>query len=147
MSEHNHKDYMVTCGMCDRSWCERCDPAPSALCHWCHGRGYSTAPIDPPTHYHEKTPEFMRQLLERIRLNKWRIRLYYGDTDSGKDWNECYDVTGRSSRSMGPCKVPILVYNCRSMGGGAMLDHCIVRIRHAYKNDGGDLYRHPHYHS
>lgn len=24
-------------------WCEKCDPAPSALCHWCHGRGYSDA--------------------------------------------------------------------------------------------------------
>lgn len=38
---------MVTCGICRRSWCERCDPAPSALCVWCHGRGYSTAPIPP----------------------------------------------------------------------------------------------------
>lgn len=35
----------VTCGICDRSWCERCDPAPAALCHYCHGLGYSTAAI------------------------------------------------------------------------------------------------------
>jgi hypothetical protein len=35
----------VTCGICGRSWCEACDGAPSALCHWCHGRGHSTAPI------------------------------------------------------------------------------------------------------
>lgn len=33
----------VTCGKCSRSWCEKCDPAPSALCHWCNGRGYSKA--------------------------------------------------------------------------------------------------------
>ncbi len=38
---------MVTDGQCHRSWCERCDPAPSALCPWCNGRGYSTAPIPP----------------------------------------------------------------------------------------------------
>ncbi len=35
----------VTCGSCHASWCERCDPAPSALCHTCHGRGHSTAPL------------------------------------------------------------------------------------------------------
>ena len=35
---------VVTCGKCRRAWCEQCDPAPSALCHYCHGRGYSTAP-------------------------------------------------------------------------------------------------------
>lgn len=34
-----------TCGECGRSWDDSADPAPSALCHWCHGRGYSTAPI------------------------------------------------------------------------------------------------------
>lgn len=33
----------TTCGNCGHAWCELCDPAPSALCHWCHGRGYSTA--------------------------------------------------------------------------------------------------------
>ncbi len=35
----------VTCGNCGNSWCERCDPAPSAQCHTCTGRGYSTAPL------------------------------------------------------------------------------------------------------
>lgn len=35
----------VTCGACNRSWCERCDPAPGALCHWCHGRGSSQAQL------------------------------------------------------------------------------------------------------
>lgn len=33
----------VTCGNCNRSWCERCDPAPAAMCHYCNGKGYSTA--------------------------------------------------------------------------------------------------------
>lgn len=35
----------VTCGNCGTEWCERCDPAPSALCHVCHGRGHTTAPL------------------------------------------------------------------------------------------------------
>lgn len=37
----------VQCGGCGRGWCERCDPCPSALCHYCHGTGKSTAPIPP----------------------------------------------------------------------------------------------------
>ena len=36
----------ATCGICNRSWCDYCDPAPSALCPYCHGVGYSTAPIE-----------------------------------------------------------------------------------------------------
>lgn len=37
----------ATCGGCAAEWCDRCDPTPSALCHTCHGRGYSTAAIKP----------------------------------------------------------------------------------------------------
>jgi hypothetical protein len=36
----------VSCPGCGLEWCERCDPAPSALCHTCHGRGYSDAPMN-----------------------------------------------------------------------------------------------------
>jgi hypothetical protein len=39
------KPQRVTCGTCNRSWCGRCDPAPSALCHYCHGRGHTNAPL------------------------------------------------------------------------------------------------------
>ena len=35
---------IATCGKCHKAWCDDCDPAPSALCHYCHGRGYSYAP-------------------------------------------------------------------------------------------------------
>ena len=35
---------IATCGNCGRSWCAACDPAPAALCHYCHGIGYSIAP-------------------------------------------------------------------------------------------------------
>jgi hypothetical protein len=40
------KPEAVTCGNCELEWCERCDPCPSALCPKCHGRGYTTAPLD-----------------------------------------------------------------------------------------------------
>jgi hypothetical protein len=48
---------------------------------------------------------------------------------------------GRKGRSMGPVKVPLLIANSRSMGGGAILDHCIVRLF----VDGREAYRHPKY--
>ena len=99
------------------------------------------------THYHQETPTAIVDVLERVRNSGQRIRLHYGDTETGRDWGDVHDVTGRIGRSMGPVKVPILLYNARSMGGGAILDHCIVRIRPA-GNDrgaGADLYRHPNY--
>lgn len=42
---HDCAKEAATCGKCHRSWCSRCDPGPSALCPWCNGRGYSTAPL------------------------------------------------------------------------------------------------------
>lgn len=38
---------IVVCGIKGHAWCERCDPAPSALCPICHGRGSTTAPVPP----------------------------------------------------------------------------------------------------
>ena len=145
-TNHDHSDHKVTCGNCGESWCERCDPAPSAQCHWCNGRGYSHMPLSDTTFYDERTSKQVRNILEKIRLHEHRVRLYYGDTKTGRDWEEVYDVTGTLGRSTGPMKVPILLHNIRSMGGGAILDHCIVRIRFANRKNGGDLYRHPDFH-
>lgn len=38
----------ATCGACHRTWCERCDPCPSAMCPWCNGAGGSSAPMAAP---------------------------------------------------------------------------------------------------
>jgi hypothetical protein len=38
------------------------------------------------------------------------------------------DVTGTLGRSTGTNKVPLLLHNSRSMGGGALMDHRIVRL-------------------
>lgn len=96
------------------------------------------------TSYHVATPAAVIEVLERVRQNRTRIHVSYGDRTSGLDWLEEWDITGYLGRSMGPVKVPLLIANRRSTGGGAMLDHCIVRIRASA--GGRVLYQHPAYH-
>lgn len=79
------------------------------------------------TSYHKQTPVMIREILENLRASQRRVVVIYGDTETGRAWGDV--EFGRVSRSMGPVKVPLLIHNSRSYGGGAMLDHCIVGIR------------------
>ncbi len=97
------------------------------------------------TYYHVETSDHLVTLLETLRLNQTRIRLDYGDTTTGKSWGEHYDIVGHISRSTGPVRIPILIHNVRSMGGGAILTHCIIKIVYANKKQGGTIYQHAHY--
>jgi hypothetical protein len=104
------------------------------------------APIDfietrDGTFYHAQTPAAVVETLEKARQAGKLIRVFYGDPLSGKDWLEENDVKGFLKRSMGPLKVPLLVVRGAD-GGGALLDHCVVRIQIS----GRDAYRHPLYH-
>ena len=98
------------------------------------------------TYYHVNTPEAVINELEKARAFGRRIRVFYGYTEAeagkedGTSWDEENDVVGYVGRSSGSVKVPLLIYNKRSTGGGAMLDHCIVGI---LGQGGGWLYRHP----
>jgi hypothetical protein len=106
------------------------------------------------TAYHEETPRSVIGILERFRKARTagiltsvpRLRLYYGDQRTGKDWGEVCDTTGYIGRSTGEVKIPILLHNRLSIGGTGILDHCIVKIEYANKKDGGVLYQHPTYH-
>ncbi len=96
------------------------------------------------TAYHLDTPEQVINILENARTSRSRLRLYFGDSVTGKDWEECYDVSGYIGRSSGSIKVPLLVNNSRSTGGGALLDHCIVKIETSKGKT--ELYKHHNYH-
>ena len=85
---------------------------------------------DMPIAYHIDTPSDLVQKLESIRKNRTRVKLHYGDRETGKDWNEENYVTGTIGLSKGTdAYYPLLIDNKRSMGGGHILDHCIIKIK------------------
>lgn len=97
------------------------------------------------TSYHSDTPKAVIDVLESVRKGYTHIRIFLGDVHTGRSWNEEHDVKGTVGRSMGPVKVPLLIPNVTSVGGGAILDHCIVRIIETRSKKV--LYTHPKFHT
>lgn len=95
------------------------------------------------TYFEPGTPAEVRRILEEYRLNGKRIRLFYGDAETGTDWLDEFDVLGRIGRSTGPLKVPLVIATVRSSGGPAILTRCIVRLIDSASRR--ELYRHPKY--
>jgi len=93
---------------------------------------------------HPGTNDAVASTLNNLLATESRVRLWYGDQDTGRAWMEEYDVLGRIGRSTGQHKVPLLIYSSRSTGGPAILDSCIVRID---RTDGVTLYKHPQFHT
>lgn len=87
--------------------------------------------------------EWLQTALERGRLRRdaGRIRIYYGDAETGRGWNEEHDVRGKVGRSTGTYKVPLLLHNSRSTGGFAILCKSIVKL----VLDGQTVYTHRGY--
>ena len=94
------------------------------------------------TFFDIKTPEKVCQILNRcIKNRKTRIRVFYGDKETGRDWMEEYNTMGYIGRSTGRIKTPLLLITSRSLGGGALRDSCIVKITENKRV----LYQHPLY--
>jgi len=93
------------------------------------------------TAYYAETPDAVIQVLEQARMSRARIRVFYGDVETGRDWMEEHDVMGTVGRSTGQMKAPIMIHTERSISGPIILDNCIVRIT----IDKRDVYRHPKY--
>ena len=81
------------------------------------------------TFYNEKTKVEVINILEKIRYRGERIQIFYGDTETGKNWNEEYDTFGTIGKSSGRVNMPLLIANKKSIGGGAILTNCIIAIK------------------
>ncbi len=92
------------------------------------------------TSYDEQTDPACMKVLEAARINRTRIKIDFGNVEACVSWNEAGDTAGYVGRSTGTIKIPILVHNERSLGGGEILTACILSIRHANKKNGGYLY-------
>lgn len=95
--------------------------------------------------YHKDTPQELIKILEHIRQNRIRVKFYFGDSNTGRDWGEVNDIKGTIGNSTGTSKIPLLVYSRRSYGGPALSDNCIVKIELTIK-PYTVLYQHPKYH-
>lgn len=88
------------------------------------------------TYYHDETPEVVIYILEKSRKENMRIEIIYGNVKTGDIWEGSRNI-GTVSRSGGDIKIPILLYNKRSIGGPGLIEHCILEIRLARKQKYG----------
>ena len=84
----------------------------------------------------------VEDVLSRYAGSRKRVRIFFGDDDTGRDWMEEFRVTGTISRSMGPQKVFLLLPSARSTGGTQVSPDSVVRIMAG----GNEVYRHASYH-
>lgn len=98
---------------------------------------YSTI-NDDQTWFDGRTPIQVQKALEHLRLSGKKVRIFLGNTKTGRDWMEEFDTIGSIARSMGPMKVPLIG------DGHAVLTHCIVKLVNTAT--GEVVYEHPKYH-
>lgn len=65
--------------------------------------------------------ETLEEVLNKLYKNQKRVRIFYGDPQTGKDWCELHDTQGVVSRSTGKTPVYLLVNRNSSLGGGLFL--------------------------
>lgn len=100
-------------------------------------------------HVHEDTDKDVLADITRLINRRERCRIFYGDPATGKDSHEEYDTMGYIRLTSGQKRMPILVNNRASDGGGIISTDRIVRIM-AQGRDGRtyvSIYTHPTYHS
>ena len=103
---------------------------------------WAASPLSKQTYFDPGTDPKVASVLERYRKTGLRIRVFTGDTKTGADWLEEFDVVGTVGRSSGSQKVPLLLAAGESYGM-AILTACVVRL--VDWETGRELYRHPLY--
>lgn len=78
--------------------------------------------------FNNETPNELCVIISNLIGNNKRYRFDYGDTETKKSWNQVYDIDGYIGRSTGTTKIPLLIHNKRSIGGGQILTNRILSI-------------------
>jgi hypothetical protein len=103
---------------------------------------WASSPLSRQTYFDPGTDPAVAKVLERYRKNEKKLRVFCGDTTTGRDWLEECDVIGTIGRSSGSQKVPLLVPPGESYGA-AISTACVLRL--VDWETGRDQYRHPLY--
>lgn len=81
------------------------------------------------TTYDWRTPDALISLLEKLRMLRARCVFVYGNPETCVPWEEDIPNRGRIGRSTGTQQIPLLIKTRRSMGGEALLTHCILAVK------------------
>ena len=92
-------------------------------------KAYADARLSETWHHPDALPEVCK-VIDRCLVSGARVRLFYGDTNTGREWGEENDVLGTIGRTSGPLKSPILVPK-GERSGTTILEHCLVKIMNA----------------
>lgn len=85
--------------------------------------------------YHKNTPDSLIELLETLHRTRQRVRVVYGNLDTGVAWTSATPSRGRIGRSGGGMgAIPLLVRTSRSLGGEALMEGRILRIYESPSN-------------
>jgi len=93
--------------------------------------------------FEKGTPDGVRKALIGAWMKRLRVRIFYGNTETGEQYLEDLDVIGKVGRSVGHSKVALMVHNSRSLGGGQIDTDRILRI--TCTKTKRDLYRADNY--
>ena len=78
--------------------------------------------------FSDNTNEKVKQVLTSCYNRKNRVRIVYGDVNTGESYLEEYEILGYIGKSTGIKPIPLLINNSRSSGGGGILTDIILKI-------------------
>jgi hypothetical protein len=82
---------------------------------------------DKETWFDARVPFQAARAIEQARRSGHRVRIFYGDRNTGADWAEEFGTIGRIGRSMGPMHAPILIED-QDVGGGSILSQDVLKL-------------------
>lgn len=94
-------------------------------------------------YFHPYTTQGVMEKVAYYYESGKRLRVFFGDYKTGKDYGETYDIIGTLGRSTGRIKIPLLIKRSNSSGGGPLSTYMIVRILDVETMK--DVYLHPTY--